>query len=373
MLQTLRHVEERGWKSQLAAGVDRIGVGDATLYDRVLDWVIRLGLIPARFAELRGLERYFAMARGAPGKPALELTKWFDTNYHYLVPELEGACWPGADFVNFLETVKRARRLLGERAVPIILGPVTLLQLSRSGDERDGILRRLVPLYQSLLADLKSLGATEIQVHEPALVLGEAVRWKRDSQAVYSGLAEVDLPINLVTYFDDLGDTYTWVVDLPVSTLGLDFTRGQNLQLVKAYGWPENKTLGAGVVDGRNIWRIRPEEILQQVKELDSLAPLRVGPSCSLQFVPLEAARETTLPAHLRGVLAFAEEKLQELGLLARSLGQNGEASELAKKEAAWQRFEDFALSDVELMDKLSRISEEDFKRATSYEERRPQ
>ncbi|MGF1542041.1 MAG: 5-methyltetrahydropteroyltriglutamate--homocysteine S-methyltransferase, partial [Pleurocapsa sp.] len=108
LLQTVKEVEETSWKTQLAAGIDRIGIGDATLYDHVLDWTVRLGLIPQRFQEFTGLERYFAMARGKEGIPALEMTKWFDTNYHYLVPEINSDIIPKTDFTDFLETVKRS-------------------------------------------------------------------------------------------------------------------------------------------------------------------------------------------------------------------------------------------------------------------------
>ena len=134
LLETFRLVQEENWRTQLEAGVDLIGIGDATLYDRVLDWAVRFGLIPPRFQGLEGLNRYFAMARGTSGKPALDLTKWFDTNYHYLVPELAAELQPEMHFADFLQTVKRAQSVLGERAVPIILGPITLLQLSRMSE-----------------------------------------------------------------------------------------------------------------------------------------------------------------------------------------------------------------------------------------------
>ena len=137
MLQTVRDIEVHGWKTQLDAGIDRIAVGDQTLYDHVLDWVVRLGLIPSRFQQLEGLELYFAMARGKDGIPALEMTKWFDTNYHYLAPEIAADTSPSADFCDFLKTVKQAQTVLGARATPVILSPVTLLSLSRQSGEFD--------------------------------------------------------------------------------------------------------------------------------------------------------------------------------------------------------------------------------------------
>ncbi len=254
LLQTVKEVETTNWQTQLAAGIDRIGIGDATLYDHVLDWTIRLGLIPQRFQGFTGLERYFAMARGKEGTPALEMTKWFDTNYHYLVPEIDSGIIPKADFTDFIETVKRGQAILGNKAVPIILSPVTFLRLSRLSEvDLKEFLSLLLPLYRSLLTELKALGIEEVQIHEPALVLGDASNLKEHFQTVYSELATVGLDINLVTYFDDLGKTYPWVIELPVAAISLDFTRGSNLDLIKQHGFPQDKRLGVGIVDARNI------------------------------------------------------------------------------------------------------------------------
>jgi 5-methyltetrahydropteroyltriglutamate--homocysteine methyltransferase len=174
LLQTVREVEFANWKTQLEAGIDRIGIGDTTLYDHVLDWSVRLGLIPDRFRHLSGLDQYFAMARGKDGIPALEMTKWFDTNYHYLVPEIASDAQPQANFADFLAMVQRSQSLLGERAVPIILSPITLLCLSRSEGDLETHLEKLLPLYRDLFSQLQGLGITEVQVHEPILVTSSA-------------------------------------------------------------------------------------------------------------------------------------------------------------------------------------------------------
>jgi 5-methyltetrahydropteroyltriglutamate--homocysteine methyltransferase len=167
LLQTVTEVEEANWQTQLPLGIDRIGIGDATLYDHVLDWTVRLGLIPQRFQQLKGLARYFAMARGQGEIPALEMTKWFDTNYHYLVPEITADIIPQADFTDFIETTKRGQTILGNKAVPIILSPVTLLRLSRlEGLALGEFLSLLLPLYRSLLTELKALGIEEVQLQQ---------------------------------------------------------------------------------------------------------------------------------------------------------------------------------------------------------------
>ncbi|MEQ8957513.1 MAG: 5-methyltetrahydropteroyltriglutamate--homocysteine S-methyltransferase, partial [Coleofasciculus sp. C2-GNP5-27] len=159
--ETVRQVEETNWQTQREAGINRIGIGDATLYDSVLDWSIYLGLIPERFRHLSGLEQYFAMARGKEGIPALEMTKWFDTNYHYLVPEISAPLQP-TDFNPVLATVKHAQHILGKRATPIILGPMTLLRLSRLDMPIAEIIRPLCDRYVNLLQVLKPLGIEEV-------------------------------------------------------------------------------------------------------------------------------------------------------------------------------------------------------------------
>lgn len=225
LVQTVRQVELTNWKTQLAAGIDRIGIGDNSLYDLVLDWSVRLGLIPERFRQLDGLKRYFAMARGRVGISALEMTKWFDTNYHYLVPEISSDILP-ADFSDFLETVRRAQTIVGKKAIPIVIGPITLLRLSRLELPMSDVIPQLLDRYLTLLAALKDLGIEEVQMHEPALVLGDATNFREFFESAYSSLAAVGVPLHLVTYFDDLGEAYPWAIQLPVSAISLDFTRG---------------------------------------------------------------------------------------------------------------------------------------------------
>jgi 5-methyltetrahydropteroyltriglutamate--homocysteine methyltransferase len=373
LLQTLQQVEREGWRSQLESGIDFIGVGDATLYDHILDWAVRFGIVPERFARTAGLGRYFAMARGAPDSPALELTKWFDTNYHYLVPEFEAGSLSGSDFSDYLERLEEARSMLGSRAVPIVPGPVTLLALSRSEVSLDETLESLLPLYRSLLEEIRSLNYHEVQLHEPALVLSGRAQLKRLCQEAYAEFAELDVAINLVTYFDDLGENYPWVVQLPVQTITLDFSVGDNVSLIKQHGWPQDKTLAAGVVDGRNVWRIRPETVLGLLEELQESAALRVSASSSLQFVPYSAATESNLFKPLQDVLAFAEEKLAELGLLSRAISGEEVNLDFQRIESSWRNFKDFSPGNEVVRKKLRGLAEEDFRRSSPYAGRREQ
>ena len=365
LLATFAEVTREGWRAQAAAGIDLIGVGMETLYDHVLDWSARFDLIPSRFRDLSGLDRYFAMARGIPGIPALDMTKWFDTNYHYLAPEIDASITPSANFDDFLAFIREAQAVLGARVAPVVLGPVTLLRLARLSVDFGDMLSALLPLYRQLLDGLKALDVTEVQFHEPALVLGDAAALRPHVEKTYAELAEVGVPLNLVTYFDDLGESYSWIVALPVDVISLDFTRGDNLTLIQAHGWPQEKTLGAGVVDARSVWRVRPAETLALLETLRGYAPqMRVGPSSSLQFVPYTAAREKALPDALRGVLAFAEEKLAEVRLLAT--GDTG------AMDAPWAEFHTFAPADATVQARIEALQPEDFTRALPYTARRP-
>lgn len=370
LLETIKQVEEDNWKNQLYAGIDKIGVGDITLYDHILDWTFRFGLIPERFKRFSGLERYFAMARGKEGIPALEMTKWFDTNYHYLVPEIHRNVL-NTDWSDFIERVTRAQNILGKRAVPIVFGPCTLVRLSNLEINVEQAISLLIPLYINLLTELKSIGIQEVQIHEPALVLSDAKNWREHYQTVYKSLARVELFLDLVTYFDDLGETYNWVMELPVNAISLDFTRGRNLELMKNYGFPEDKRLGIGIVDARNIWQIHPEKIIPELKVIKDIAKeFTIQPSASLQFVPYDATRETNLPEPLRNVLSFAEQKLQEVVLLAKTISDVDTSQEIQSIKSKQEEFYKFSPANSELQTKLRNLKSDDFERSLPYSER---
>lgn len=368
LLQIFHDVESANWQTQLAKGIDRIGIGDTTLYDRVLDWSLRLGLIPDRFCHLSGLIRYFAMARGKDGIPALEMTKWFDTNYHYLVPEIAANSNPQANFAEFLATVQRAQSLLGDRAIPIILSPVTLLKLSRLEGDLAEHLNKLLPLYADLLTQLKAMGVSAVQIHEPILVTSDATDLQDAVTKTYQQLAQVGLPIHLVTYFDDLGETYPWVIELPVAGISLDFTRGRNLELLKRHGFPADKRLGVGIVNARNVWKIRPESVLSTLAAIQTITPnISLQPSASLQFVPYDAERETKLPEPLRNVLSFAEQKLEEVVILSNTLSGRDPSDQLAILQTQWATFEQFSPPNESVQNQLKNLTTNDFERSLSY------
>lgn len=316
-----KQIQRQAWTAQKDAGVSLVGL-DGTLYDQVLDWIFFLGLAPPRFQHLSGHDQYFAMARGAEGVPALDMSKFFDTNYHYMVPELTDESQPSPNFASFFSKVADGQECVGkERAVPIVLGPVTLVQLAKSKTSAPAMVTKLVPVYKQLLADLKAQGVPEVQIHEPALVFSNAADLKESCEAAYKTFSEVGVFINLVTYYDDIGDTYPWVVALPVSAVSLDFcgvpgaeVGSQSLELIRKHGFPKDKRLGAGVVDGRSVWNSEGQAAKTMAELLSiSITNVCVQSSVSLQHLPYTQENEKELPEGLKGRLSFAIEKLSEI------------------------------------------------------------
>lgn len=328
-------IRRRNWETVVKAGVDFVPSNDFSLYDHVLDAALAVGAVPERFRRENGpvdLAGYFAMARGGnlgagPVAP-LDLTKWFDTNYHHLVPEI------GPDTLFHADATKSCAELaesvaLGISTTPVLVGPLTLLLRSApatAGFEVTTALDRLVEAYAELLGDLGRHGATWVRLDEPALVEDRSPEELEALRYAYDLLAGVEArpAIALSTYFGHVGPAMAVLRDLPVEGVGLDFCRGPvNLDLLVDAGGLRTKVLFAGVVDGRNVWVSDLEASLLQLERLTGLcAEVVVSTSCSLMHVPVSLDNETTLDGEVRPWLAFAEEKLGELGVLARGLSE---------------------------------------------------
>jgi len=342
---TAAELRARTWRVQSAAGIDRIPSNDFSLYDHVLDTAALLGVVPERYragGDGVGLESYFAMARGAQTDEldvqALEMTKWFDTNYHYIVPELA----PDQEFrISSSKPVDEFREAqeLGIRTRPVLLGPVSFLLLSKTrGADFDPLSRLLVPVteaYCEVLRRLGEAGADWVQMDEPCLVSdmmpGNEVA---ALEGAYGRIAQDSGNVRLMvqTYFGDMGEAYSTLTGLGVDGVGMDFVRGRrNLELLREQGFPDDKALSAGVVDGRNVWINDFDASLRLLEELaDRVGSdrLEVAPSCSLLHVPLDASRETGLDAELRSWLSFARQKLAEVTILTRALNEGRDAVE---------------------------------------------
>jgi len=350
LLATAAEIRRTGWEAQAGAGIDLLPVNDFSLYDQMLDTAALVGLVPERYGWAGGnvdLDTYFAMARGRTGErdvSAMEMTKWFDTNYHYIVPELH----PGSTFS--LSSTKPFDELaeakaLGVNARPVLIGPVTFLMLGKSHDEnfdKLSLLDKLVPVYAEVVAKLAGGGAEWIQIDEPILVQdlasGELDALKRAHEAIAA--AKGDAKIIVQTYFGHVGDAYDTLVNLPVDGIGFDFLRGaRNLELIASKGFPADKALVAGVIDGRNIWAADLTEAFATLTTLTGhvdASRIHVSSSSSLLHTPYDVGEETELDPEVAGWLAFAEQKLKEVSTLAKGLAQGEEAiaGELAASSA---------------------------------------
>ena len=385
LVETGRAIRRAMWQVQQQAGIDLIPCNDFSFYDHVLDAICLVGLVPERFGpreETVSLATYFAMARGAEGIPALELTKWFDTNYHYLVPEFQGPEPALASTKPFDEFVE-ATTMLGRAAKPVLLGPVSLLLLGKHHSRPlADHLAALLPIYARVLERLADAGAEWVQVDEPILVqdrTAEELALVRQAYRMIGSLSR--RPKLLVqTYFGSL-DVESWhlVTALPIEGIGLDFVRGtENLSLLNEHGFPAGKILGAGVVNGRNIWRtnlVEALELLEELAEHVDPALLWVQPSCSLLHVPHDVRLEEHLPENVRALLAFAEQRLEEVVILTRGINE-GRSAILGELEANAEYFR-LGLDASQLYhrptrERIAALNEDDFRRRSPYNVRAP-
>ncbi|MFJ5120202.1 5-methyltetrahydropteroyltriglutamate--homocysteine S-methyltransferase [Kitasatospora sp. NPDC088548] len=374
------------WRRLAEAGVTEVPTGDFSLYDQVLDTTVAVGAIPARHraaVDADPLDGYFAMARGTQQVAPLEMTKWFDTNYHYLVPEL------GPDTVFAANPAKPVGELreaiaLGHTARPVLVGPLTYLLLAKpapgvAADFRPiTLLDRLLPVYAELLADLRAAGAEWVQLDEPALVQDRTPAELSAAARVYRELGGLtDRPRLLVaTYFDRAGEALPVLARAPIEGVGLDFTGpgAANLDDLAAVGGLPGKRLVAGVVDGRNIWLNDLEKSLSTLGTLLGLADrVDVAASCSLLHVPLDAAAERDLDPQVARWLSFARQKTDEITTLARGLreGTDTVAAQLAANRADLASRAASALThDPAVRARVAATTAEDARRAQAYPER---
>jgi len=317
-------------RKQQAKGIDIIPVNDFSYYDHILDTAVMFGIIPKRFAYDGGsvpLSVYYGIARGTKDAAASEMTKWFNTNYHYIVPELDGAS-PILTENKPLLAYREAKEKLGIEGKPVIVGPLTFLKLSKGYDksETDTWLDRLLPLYTQLLQELASEGVQWVQIDEPILVTKLSDEDVQRLNKIYETFAAAapGLNIMLQTYFESV-ENYSDIVALPVQGVGLDFVHGLsgNTQSIRTSGFPADKVLGAGIIDGRGIWKASLQTKLNLLNELTEFVTpehIIVQSSCSLLHVPVTTEREAKLTSELKNALAFADEKLDEIVLLTTAL-----------------------------------------------------
>ena len=353
LLETGRQLRAAHWQRQAASGLKFVPVGDFAWYDHILEWSTLLGAVPARFGQPESqavsLDTLFRMGRGrAPsGTPAAacEMTKWFDTNYHYIVPELV----PGQSYRiarEYLFEQVREAQALGHAVKPVIPGPLTWLYLGKGdafqggpADERKlALLDSLLPVYQEVLQRLAGLGVEWVQIDEPILVMDLPQAWRDAYRNTYEALAASPVKLLLATYFGGLDDNLATVQALPVAGLHVDLVRAPQQLSQVLQGLREGQVLSAGVINGRNIWRSDLDAVIKAAQPLarELGDRLWLAPSCSLLHVPVDLAGETELDAELKSWLSFAVQKLDELSLLGRAL--NGDVSADLQAGLAAQR-----------------------------------
>ncbi|WP_019544425.1 5-methyltetrahydropteroyltriglutamate--homocysteine S-methyltransferase [Streptomyces sulphureus] len=384
--QTAADLRRHNWQQLVETGVDEVPTGDFSYYDHVLDTSIMVGAVPTRHraaVEADALDGYFAMARGTQQVAPLEMTKWFDTNYHYLVPEL------GPDTVFSADSTKQVAELrealsLGVAARPVLVGPVTYLLLAKPAPGVDpafqplSLLERLLPVYAEILGDLRAAGAEWVQLDEPALVQDRTQEELDAVAGAYRALGDLaDRPKLLVaSYFDRLGDALPVLAKSPVDGLAVDFTESAaaNLDALASVGGLPGKRLVAGVVNGRNVWINDLERSLSTLGTLLGLADrVDVAASCSLLHVPLDVRAERHIDAEVLRWLAFARQKCSEIVTLARGLSRGTDAitSELVANRAALaSRAASSLTHDPKVRSRAAAVTDSDTHRAETYAER---
>lgn len=381
-------LRQRHWENQ--AGLDLVPVGDFSFYDQVLDASFLLGNLPERVQDFHGdeLDNYFRVARGRSAKgledhsaccggvAAGEMTKWFDTNYHYIVPEFTADTQFKLDASRLLEQLAEAKAQ-GVKAKPVIIGPVTYLALGKAKDESNklALLDRLLPVYGQLLDTLAKAGVEWVQIDEPILVTELDADWQQAFKTAYQQLKAAGVKLLVATYFGQLLENAALAASLPVAGLHVDAINDRDGvdALLKLLG--DEKVLSLGVINGRNIWKTDLTAVLDWVEPIAKQLGDRlwIAPSCSLLHVPVDLDSEQKLDADVKSWLAFALQKLDELRVLGKALSQGREAvkAELAENLAALTaRRNSPRVNNPAVKAAVARISAELGKRKSVYAQR---
>ncbi|XPF95443.1 5-methyltetrahydropteroyltriglutamate--homocysteine S-methyltransferase [Colwellia sp. RE-S-Sl-9] len=337
------------WNNQEA--LDYVPVGDFSFYDQVLDTSFLLGNIPDRVQGLAGnsLDNYFRIARGRSANDSAcscvsagEMTKWFDTNYHYIVPEFSSSTTFELNSERLVSQIKEAQAL-GYKVKPVILGPVSYLWLGKETDnsEKINLLEQILPVYQQLLNNIAALGVEWVQIDEPILVTELDNNWQQAINTTYKVLSQCGSKILLATYFGELKENLPLVCELPVDGVHLDTINAKSEVQSLIDNISEEKVVSLGVVNGRNIWKTDINALLTWLEPLAKKLQNRlwVAPSCSLLHVPVDLTNEVKLDAEIKSWLSFAIQKLEELSLIHQVLnnGRDAYQTELALNAQAIQ------------------------------------
>lgn len=386
LLDTAKNLRNIHWTTQKNEGIDFIPSNDFSFYDTLLDTAAALGIVPRRYKELNlsGLDTYFAMARGYQGESgdvkALAMKKWFNTNYHYIVPEVEDDTVIRLSADKLLNEYKEAKEL-GITTKPVIAGPYTVLKLCRFTENKgiDDLLDDFIAAYKELIALCNDNNISWLQLDEPALVYDLSDADKVLFNKIYDELLmeKGNCNILLQTYFGDVRDIYEDIINKPFAGVGLDFNEGRKtFELVEKYGFPAGKLLFAGVVNGKNIWKNNYKKTLDLISSIknvcDNNINVVISTSCSLLHVPYTLKQEDKLADSYKIHFSFAEEKLTELaelGVLADKK-QDKVKSENAYINNQKVFEEERNCNNAEVKERLANIKEEDYVRLPLRSER---
>ncbi|MCS3756424.1 5-methyltetrahydropteroyltriglutamate--homocysteine S-methyltransferase [Salinibacter ruber] len=387
-------LRESHWATQQELGLDVVPSNDFSYYDQVLDACAMVGAVPERFpwdgTEV-DLDTYFAMARGLQekdlegeesGVQAMEMTKWFDTNYHYIVPEFSHDTTFSLSSTKVIDEYEEAKAQ-GVDTRPVVIGPVSFLLLGKTqADDLDALdlLDDLLPVYAEVLQELADAGCEAVQLDEPNLVLDLSDAERAALDQAYEALADAaDIELHVATYFGGLEDNLPTALDLPVDVLHLDLTRGEE-QLDEAldHGVPDDLALSLGVIDGRNVWRADLDALLGTVETaIDALGTDRVlvGPSCSLLHVPVDLDTEPGLSDEMKTWFAFATQKIEEIVALAERADGHEDATEALfekSRRAHAARAESDWINDAAVQDRVAGIDAAMTERDSPHSSRSP-
>ncbi|MCS4136231.1 5-methyltetrahydropteroyltriglutamate--homocysteine S-methyltransferase [Salinibacter ruber] len=387
-------LRESHWATQQELGLDIVPSNDFSYYDQVLDACAMVGAVPERFpwdgTEV-DLDTYFAMARGLQekdlegeesGVQAMEMTKWFDTNYHYIVPEFSHDTTFSLSSTKVIDEYEEAKAQ-GVDTRPVVIGPVSFLLLGKTqADDLDALdlLDDLLPVYAEVLQELADAGCEAVQLDEPNLVLDLSDAERAALDQAYEALADAaDIELHVATYFGGLEDNLPTALDLPIDVLHLDLTRGEE-QLDEAldHGVPDDLALSLGVIDGRNVWRADLDALLGTVETaIDALGTDRVlvGPSCSLLHVPVDLDTEPGLSDEMKTWFAFATQKIEEIVALAERADGHEDATEALfekSRRAHAARAESDWINDAAVQDRVAGIDASMTERDSPHSSRSP-
>ena len=381
LLQTAAELRKQHWNSQKKAGIDFISSNDFSFYDMVLDTAVLLGIVPKRYQELKlsRLDTYFALARGYQGESgdvkALAMKKWFNTNYHYIVPELEDDTEISLSGTKPWDEYEEAKAL-GIETKPVIIGAYTILKLTRYTGKKtaDDFVDDIVKVYQDIVKKCENDQIAWVQFDEPALVQDMSLEDVTLFHRIYDKILadKGSCKILLQTYFGDVRDIYQELIRMPFDGIGLDFLEGKETgHLIERYGFPQDKVLFAGLVNGKNIWKNHYEKTLSVLKELkDKEIQTVLSTSCSLLHVPYTLQYEEKLSGEYKAYFAFAQEKLLELKELSELADQTSYQDSPAYQKNRKLFDGDRDCQKQEVTERLSKVTDQDYTRLPKRSER---